>query len=212
MHQFKVGDKAIWKGGCVKATCGTAIPHADYPQGTEIIKVTHSPGFRKGWLAFKFPDCQIWHVTLDQIEFDTPTPLITVNGKPFTPEKGELSHYELLKELPGYPVGEILDIKHGLVLDYYHADSYPDFFAPVYKEGKAIEFVKYLSRYEDKSGLQPMTYGQSPKEWLNIDLIRRDYYGGLDLMYASGKEDNEDSAIIVLGHFNDGFVTTKSSI
>lgn len=69
------------------------------------------------------------------------------------------------------------------------------------KPKRKIEFVKYLA----SSGLKGSE--SNPSDYDNIELVARNYTKGLDLMYAyyEGGRDTP-SAILYLGHFNDGVV------
>lgn len=64
-----------------------------------------------------------------------------------------------------------------------------------------IEFVSFLS--ENKTCINTTT--ASPSDWLNIELVCKNYKGSkLDLMFAYDT-DREDSCLF-LGRFNDGIV------
>lgn len=70
---------------------------------------------------------------------------------------------------------------------------------------KPIEFVSFLN---DKMELVIATKYRSPNKYKNIELISRKYSDdGLDLMFAYDDDRNDEhSATLFVGHFNDGVV------
>lgn len=71
------------------------------------------------------------------------------------------------------------------------------------KKLKPIEFVKFLSGrliIED----QPID-GDTASSWENVELICKSYTTKYDLMFVYD-DDDRDSGILYLGHFNDGVV------
>lgn len=66
-------------------------------------------------------------------------------------------------------------------------------------ELKKIEFVNYVSNNFNISSAITL-----PKEWDNILLLERDYYEGMDLMFAT--MNHPTSGALLIGHFNDGIV------
>lgn len=195
-QQFEVGDKAIWKGG--KATYSNMC----FPKGTEMkyLRISTIPEIP---YVFEFPDGDELAVSLDQIEPTTPTTIVTVHGNPdWKPEKGELE-YKLLKDLPGLKAGYLMSLGD-VYFTAINPAKYPDFFAPVYKEAKPIEFVKYLNALGE---IRPAIGNHIPSKTKRISLISKSYaqMGGakLDLMIATWPTDTD---VLILGHFNSGTI------
>ena len=68
---------------------------------------------------------------------------------------------------------------------------------------KPIEFVKFLGSGLDVYDADEIS---EPKEWVNIELISRNYSNGMDLMFAYDEDRNDKSSTLYLGYFNDGVV------
>jgi hypothetical protein len=69
------------------------------------------------------------------------------------------------------------------------------------KKLKPIEFVMECPRNE----WSDCDSSLKPEDWENIELIAKDYYNNLDLMFAFDDE-YRGEGILYLGHFNDGVV------
>jgi hypothetical protein len=70
---------------------------------------------------------------------------------------------------------------------------------PEKKELKPIEFELQLTENS-----APRFACHYPKDWENVELICRNYFQALDLMYAYDNDRNKGT--VYLGHFNDGIV------
>lgn len=71
---------------------------------------------------------------------------------------------------------------------------------------KPIEFVKFLNDII-MSGDYVKPAKTSPHEFLNIELICKNYSGGLDLMFCYNDDrDDQSKHQIAFGYFNDGVV------
>jgi hypothetical protein len=67
------------------------------------------------------------------------------------------------------------------------------------KQGKPIEFVKYL---ESEGMYSPARF--QAKDFVNVELIALKCYNGLDVMFAY--DHNRKGGFLVFGHWNDGIV------
>lgn len=70
---------------------------------------------------------------------------------------------------------------------------------PEKKELKPIEFNLQFTGHRAAHAVT-----HKPNQWENIELICRDYCGGMDLMFAY--DDDRNQGRVYLGHFNDGVV------
>ena len=71
---------------------------------------------------------------------------------------------------------------------------------PQKKVLQPIEFIKFL-----ENGVKIVNnISSQPKDWDNIVLIKKNYSNGLDIMFAS--MDNSNDNCLFIGHFNDGVV------
>ena len=73
------------------------------------------------------------------------------------------------------------------------------------KQPKKIKFVSYLS---DELIVEDSNEFKSPSKFKNIELVSKGYSSnGLDLMFAYDDDrDDENTAIVFFGYFNDGIV------
>lgn len=69
------------------------------------------------------------------------------------------------------------------------------------KRGKPIEFESYLDHDLD-FGDTPA----NPNQYKYVELICRDYFTGVDIMFAYDTPDDRGCGTLFIGKWNDGFV------
>lgn len=208
-QQFEVGDKAL-----------TTVAHSwklgeTYPAGTEVTvsAVDHDDIRCPYWV--EFPNGKhLWEEKLDPLPTTTgiPTTIVTVHGNEnWKPEKGEQIGWKIIKWFPINPTYKS-DMEECFQYNGYHLSvkdlaikeltpfAYPDFFAPVYKEAKPIEFVKGVNIINETLEV----LGCMPPEAKTIHLLCKDYREtGWDLMFV---EFDGTAPLLYLGHFNSGTI------
>lgn len=77
--------------------------------------------------------------------------------------------------------------------------------ASTVKKYTKIKFIKVLTGNYDMYDVSSVGLS-APADWENIELICRNYEGGMDLMFAYDSAEYRNDGVLCVGYFNEGLV------